>query len=110
MQILVFGGTTMSTQHEPNRRAGSRTRSGELRAGFGVRNSVALGSQKVQPSGSHRPERAIDFAELGDGTLAEVVEDPMNPSRTRFAIFNQGRKYVSPTNWSTAAKFSLPIP
>jgi hypothetical protein len=81
----------MSIQHEQNRRAGSRTRSGELRAGPGVRSGVALGSQNVLPSGSRRPERAIDFAELGDGTLAEVVEDPMNPSRTRFAIFNQGR-------------------
>jgi hypothetical protein len=36
-------------------------------------------------------EREIDFAELGDGTLAEVVEDPRDPNRTRLAIFKKGR-------------------
>jgi hypothetical protein len=107
-QILVFGGTTMSIRHKPNHRGGSRTRSGELRAGPGTRNGLALASQIVLP-GSCRPERAIDFAELGDGTLAEVVEDPMNPSRTRFAVFNQGRvRFVDQLEYG--GEILVPIP
>jgi hypothetical protein len=37
------------------------------------------------------PEVQVDFAELEDGGLAEVVEDPTDPSRALFAIFKHGR-------------------
>jgi hypothetical protein len=32
----------------------------------------------------------IDFAELENGSLVEVVEDPNDPNHTLFAIFNHG--------------------
>ena len=35
--------------------------------------------------------REVASAELCDGTLVEVIEDPNNPSRTRFAIAKRGR-------------------
>lgn len=37
------------------------------------------------------PEVQIDFAELENGSLVEIVEDPTDPSHTLFAIFNRGR-------------------
>src|SRR6202040_2445667 len=37
------------------------------------------------------PEVQIDFAELEDGSLAEIVEDPTDPNHTLFAIFNRRR-------------------
>jgi hypothetical protein len=36
------------------------------------------------------PEVQIDFAELENGSLVEVVEDPNDPNHTLFAIFNHG--------------------
>jgi len=33
----------------------------------------------------------IDFAELANGSIVETIEDPSNPTRTRFAIFKRGR-------------------
>jgi hypothetical protein len=37
------------------------------------------------------PEVQIDFAELENGSLVEVIEDPADSNRTLFAIFKQGR-------------------
>jgi hypothetical protein len=37
------------------------------------------------------PERQIDFAELEDGSLAEVIEDSADPTRAQLAIFKRGR-------------------
>jgi hypothetical protein len=36
------------------------------------------------------PEVQIDFAELENGSLVEVVEDPNDPNHTLVAIFNHG--------------------
>jgi hypothetical protein len=37
------------------------------------------------------PEVQIDFAELENGALVEIVEDPTDPNHTLFAIVNRGR-------------------
>ena len=37
------------------------------------------------------PEVQIDFAELENGSLVEIVEDPTDPDHTLFAIFRRGR-------------------
>jgi len=34
--------------------------------------------------------REIDFAELEDGSLVELIEDPANPSRTLLAVYRDG--------------------
>ena len=43
------------------------------------------------PPENSMPEVAIDFAELEDGSLVEVIEDPADPNHALFAIFKRGR-------------------
>ena len=33
------------------------------------------------------PEHEVDFAELDDGTLVDMIEDPNNPENSLFAIY-----------------------
>ena len=37
------------------------------------------------------PEQEVDFAQLKDGSLVEIVEDAADPSRTLLAVFSRGR-------------------
>jgi hypothetical protein len=37
------------------------------------------------------PVREIDFAELSDGSIVDIIEDQTDPIRTRFAIFKSGQ-------------------
>ena len=46
-------------------------------------------SKKVSPQ-DHLPEREIDFAELKDGSLAEMIEDPADPAKSRLAVYSKG--------------------
>jgi hypothetical protein len=49
-------------------------------------------SRKVLGSSENcLPEVQIDFAELENGSLLEIVEDPADPNHTLFAIFKRGR-------------------
>ncbi len=43
-------------------------------------------SEQFQP-----PVREIDFTELEDGSLVELVEDPNDPSRTLLAVYKEGQ-------------------
>ena len=43
------------------------------------------------PPENSMPEVAIDFAELEDGSLVEVIEDPADPNHALFAICKRGR-------------------
>lgn len=43
------------------------------------------------PPENSLPELPIDFAELEDGSLVEVIEDPADPNHTLFAICKRGR-------------------
>jgi hypothetical protein len=63
-----------------------------------LRNTSTI-SPDLDPAG-HRadisadetlPQKAIDFAELADGSLVELIEDPENSERTLFAVFKNGR-------------------
>lgn len=54
----------------------------------------AAGSKNHRLTSSHEgqlPEREIDFAQLDDGSIVEIIEDPVNPNRTKLAIFKGGR-------------------
>jgi hypothetical protein len=57
------------------------------------RRSDAEPSNPISGSKAELPlqVREVAFAELGDGTLVEVIEDPDDPRRTRFAIAKRGR-------------------
>jgi hypothetical protein len=39
---------------------------------------------------SRLPEQEVDFAELEDGTLVEMIEDPANPTRSLLAVYKNG--------------------
>ena len=43
------------------------------------------------PPENSMPEVAIDSAQLKDGSLVEVIEDPADPNHALFAIFKRGR-------------------
>jgi hypothetical protein len=48
----------------------------------------ALDATSSKPG--HNSATEIDFVELKDGTLVELVEDPKNPGRTCFAVWKDG--------------------
>ena len=52
--------------------------------------SVPEGDSQTDSSQDHLPERAIDFAELEDGSLAEMIEDPADPTKSKLAVYSNG--------------------
>ncbi|MFY9529758.1 MAG: hypothetical protein WAR24_12685, partial [Candidatus Acidiferrales bacterium] len=51
----------------------------------------------------------VDFAELEDGTLVELVEDPTNPSRTLLAVWEDGTmRYLD--RWEHNGRVFVPLP
>jgi hypothetical protein len=52
---------------------------------------VVASHNKIGPRDDGPTVREIDFAELSDGSIVEIIEDPTDPTRTRFAIFKRGR-------------------
>jgi hypothetical protein len=47
-------------------------------------------------SASRLPEKKVDFAELLDGTLVEMIEDPDNPANSLFAVYKNGAVRIEP--------------
>jgi len=57
-----------------------------------IKNRPELSSRgKIATIDDPAPVQAIDFAALPDGSLVEIIEDPVNPTKARFAIFKRGR-------------------
>jgi hypothetical protein len=56
-----------------------------------------LNDPAVVPSQISLPEQEIDFAELDDGTLVEMIEDPNNAANSIFAIYENGTLRYAPT-------------
>lgn len=55
------------------------------------------------------PTAEIDFAELEDGSLAELIEDASNPGQTRFAMYKEGEvRYVD--HLEDRAQLLTPLP
>jgi hypothetical protein len=48
--------------------------------------------EKCAHGGTHptKPVVEIDFAELTDGSLVEMIEDPANPAKSLLAVYNNG--------------------
>jgi hypothetical protein len=55
------------------------------------------------------PEVPIDFAELEDGSLVEVIEDPADPNHALFAICKRGRIRLAP-RIQDRGRILVPIP
>lgn len=45
---------------------------------------------QADSSQDHLPERKVEFAELEDGTLVEMIEDPGNPAKSLLAVYADG--------------------
>jgi len=54
------------------------------------KNLVPANDSAAAPSESRLPEHEVDFAELEDGTLLEMIEDPNNPAKSLFAVYKNG--------------------
>jgi hypothetical protein len=50
----------------------------------------------VASSPSCLPEQEVDFAELEDGTLVEMIEDPNDPANSLLAIYKNGTVQIAP--------------
>ena len=61
------------------------------------KNLVPVDDSTAAPSESHLPEHEVDFAELDDGTLVEMIEDPNNAANSIFAIYKNGTVQYAPT-------------
>jgi hypothetical protein len=51
----------------------------------------------VASSANRLPEHEVDFAELEDGTLVEMIEDPNDAANSLFAIYKNGTVQIAPT-------------
>ena len=51
----------------------------------------------VMSSTSRLPEQEVDFCELEDGTLVEMIEDPDDPANSLFAVFRNGTVEIAPS-------------
>ena len=69
---------------------GARRRSSEP-SGPSLPTAPGLNATLLASPGGSPTERAVDFTELPDGSLVELIEDPNNPNRTLFAISKNGR-------------------
>jgi hypothetical protein len=49
-----------------------------------------------------------DFAELRDGTLVEMIEDPANPANSLLAVYQNGRAQYA-TKWRDRNKILVPL-
>ena len=68
----------------------------------------ASGSETDSPR-DHLPEMEIDFAELEDGSLAEMMEDPVIPTKSLLAVYKGGTvQYVE--KWRNGDRVLIPLP
>jgi len=72
-------------------------------------DSVPANGPEVTPSGSALPEYETDFAELEDGTLIEMIEDPSNPANSLFAVYKNGTVQYAVTV-ERADRVLVPVP
>lgn len=66
-------------------------------------------SDSRTPSQDHLPILEIDFAELEDGSLAEMVEDPADPGKSKLAVYTKGTVQCA-DKWRDRNRVLVPIP
>jgi hypothetical protein len=60
------------------------------------KNPVPENDSAAALSESRSPEHQVDFAELNDGALVEMIEDPNNPANSILAIYKNGIVQYAP--------------
>jgi hypothetical protein len=68
----------------------------------------ASGSETDSPRG-HLPEMEIDFAEMEDGSLAEMIEDPADPTKSLLAVYKDGTVQYA-EKWRNGDRVLVPLP
>jgi hypothetical protein len=51
---------------------------------------IPVSHSKTDSSRDHLPKIEIDFAELQDGSLAEIIEHPAEPTKSLLAVYKDG--------------------
>lgn len=98
LDLNLLSYTTVSAEHSMqsrklNRQHASASFANRLKtpASFAVvPDPVPADIPAVASSGRALPQHEIDFAELADGTLVEMIEDPNNAANPLFAVYKNG--------------------
>src|ERR1700719_1976868 len=70
---------------------------------------ISASDSKTDSPRDHLPEMEIDFAELEDGSLAEIIEDPTIPTKSLLAVYKDGTvQYVE--KWRNGDRVLIPLP
>src|ERR1700746_1681837 len=64
---------------------------------------------KTDSPRDHLPETEIDFAELGDGSRAEMIEDPAIPTKSLLAVYRDGTVQCT-EKWRNGDRVIIPLP
>jgi hypothetical protein len=59
------------------------------------KNLVPANDSAAALSESRLPEQEVDFAELEDGTLVEMIEDPNNAAKSLFAVYKNSEVHYA---------------
>jgi hypothetical protein len=69
---------------------------------------IPKSDSQADSSVDHLPQREIEFAELQDGSLAEMIEDPTNPAKSLLAVYANGTvRYTD--NLLTGSEVLVPL-
>jgi hypothetical protein len=70
--------------------------------------SIPVSNSKMDSWRDHLLKIEIDFAELQDGTLAEMIEDPADPTKSLLAVYKNGiGQYAD--QWSDQNRILVPV-
>jgi len=66
-------------------------------------------STGIASSASRLPEHEVDFAELQDGTLVEMIENPADPTKSLLAVYRDGNVQIA-EQWRDGNRVLVPLP
>jgi hypothetical protein len=69
---------------------------------------IPVDNSKTDSSRGRLPEVEIDFAELQDGSLVEMIEDPSNPTKSLLAVYKDGIAHYA-AQWPDQDRILMPL-
>src|SRR5713101_8417546 len=70
---------------------------------------IPASRSKTDSAQDHLPEMEIHFAELEDGSLAEMIEDPADPTKSLLAVYKDGNVQYA-EQWQDRNRILVPLP
>jgi hypothetical protein len=98
-----------SKSNKSNASAKSVNKSKHLPSSVALPDPVRPNGPVVVPPGNSLPEHEVDFAELDDGTLVEMIEDPNNAAKSFFAVYKNGSVHYAAAV-ERADRVLVPVP